>query len=203
MRWFTSDWHLKHEKCAQLRGFADSATHDEALLAQLRLAVKPDDDLYFLGDLTIRDPALVWAMVDTIPGRKIAVVGNHDNCHPVHANGWNHVREWMDHFEAVTSGATVRLGGERVMLSHLPYLDGGDHTPGEERYRQWRYADEGNYLICGHVHDAWRTRDKMINVGVDMWGMAPVAEITLTKMIQADRERRRQEALTTERNAAA
>lgn len=44
----------------------------------------------------------------------------------------------------------------------------GDHTS-EERYTQWRLPNLGAPLIHGHVHAEWRTRDRMLNVGVDHW----------------------------------
>lgn len=201
MRWFTSDWHFRHPKCAELRGFADCEAHDQALIESMRKWVRADDDLYFLGDMTLRDPAVVWALADQIPGRKIAVLGNHDSAHPMHTAGWKHVREWMGHFEGVTTGASIRLAGERVTLSHFPFAGGGDHTE-EERHTQWRQADTGGYLLCGHVHDKWKQNGRMINVGVDVWNMEPVSEVTLGNMIKAHRERERQAMLAAQRAEA-
>lgn len=211
MRWFTSDWHLRHPKCAELRGFATCEDHDRVLIENMRKWIRQDDDVYFLGDLTLRDPANVWALVDQVPGRKIAVLGNHDSPHPMHANAWQHEREWYAHFEGVTPGATIRLAGERVALSHFPFVGGGDHTE-DERVVQWRVTDTGGYLLCGHVHGSWMINGeqadpvqngRMINVGVDAWGMEPVSEVRIGNMIKAHRERTRQAALASEREHAA
>jgi calcineurin-like phosphoesterase family protein len=168
-------------------GEADTEAHDAAILASLIRLVKPGDDLYFLGDLTLRTPAEVWPLVDKIPGRKICVTGNHDAPHPMHANGWKHQREWQEHFDAVVSGTTVRIAGEKVAVSHLPYLGGGDHTA-VERYGLWRPHDDGGFLLCGHVHSLWKQKGRMINAGVDVWGMKPVREHEIELMIKASRE---------------
>ena len=61
-----------------------------------------------------------------------------------------------------------RLGESR--LCHLPYV--GD-SANEPRYSEFRPSDDGSWLLHGHVHEMWRVRDKMINVGVDQWGFAP------------------------------
>jgi len=67
-----------------------------------------------------------------------------------------------------------------VLLHHFPY-DGDSHD--EDRYVQWRPVDEGDWLLHGHVHTNWRQNGRMINVGIDAWDLAPVAEDTLVELI--------------------
>src|SRR5271155_3474550 len=147
VRYFTSDWHFGHRVCSLARGFgSDTDSHDHAIVAAHNLAVRHDDDVtYFLGDMTLGKPSLAWSLVDAMKGRKIAVVGNHDAPFPAHRDALRHQAEWRGHFDAVVERARVNLAGEEVLMSHLPYLGGGDHTPGPERYTQWRYRDEGRF----------------------------------------------------------
>jgi calcineurin-like phosphoesterase family protein len=87
------------------------------------------------------------------------------------------------------------IGGQMVNLSHYPYRGGGDSRGGGvDRYESLRGEDPGAEsgvpLICGHVHTAWRDSvgergGRMINVGVDQWGFAPVPESALAEMAWA------------------
>jgi hypothetical protein len=39
------------------------------------------------------------------------------------------------------------------------------------------------YQALGHVHERWRQRGRMINVGVDAWDCGPASEAELAAMI--------------------
>ena len=45
----------------------------------------------------------------------------------------------------------------------------------------YRPADEGLVLLHGHVHGLWKTRGRMVNIGVDVRDYAP---ITLSAVAQ-------------------
>jgi len=69
-----------------------------------------------------------------------------------------------------------------VLMSHFPYQgDSGD----KDRYTDARPADFGYWLLHGHVHEKWRQRSQMINVGVDAWAGRPVHADTIAEMIAA------------------
>jgi calcineurin-like phosphoesterase family protein len=38
-------------------------------------------------------------------------------------------------------------------------------------------------LLHGHVHERWLRRDRMVNVGVDVWGFRPISEQALVSFI--------------------
>ena len=59
-----------------------------------------------------------------------------------------------------------------LLLSHFPYK--GDHTE-EDRFKDRRPANFGEWLLHGHVHDLWKVKDKMINVGVDVNEYKPIS----------------------------
>ena len=63
--------------------------------------------------------------------------------------------------------------GIECNISHYPYRGKED-----DRHKQRKFEneidDDGKVLLHGHVHTAWKVRGRMINVGVDVWGYAPV-----------------------------
>lgn len=113
------------------------------------------------------------------------MAGNHDRCwtgHGVRADGW--AEKYLDAgFERINQGSTtVDLSGHDVLLCHFPYWgDSKDH----DRYVESRPADNGEWLVHGHVHDQWKENDRMINVGVDVRGFAPMAAEQVIELLQS------------------
>lgn len=166
---YWSDLHLGHNKVAELRGFSTTGEHDAAIIDAWATTVAPRDTVWVLGDLTAggtRDTRNALEIIRQLPGTKRLITGNHDKLHPINRPRASDYSAWLDTFVTIDSAARVKLHGISVMLSHFPY--DGDHT-GEDRHSQWRLRDLGAPLIHGHVHDAWRTRGHMLNVGVDHW----------------------------------
>ncbi|QOP65093.1 phosphoesterase [Arthrobacter phage Adumb2043] len=178
---FHSDWHFNHAFVAETRGYSSAARHDEALIEQINSRVTKRDHLYVLGDVFMGSVSAGLEKVKRVNGIKHLVLGNHDPGHPMHRKSIPHTRRFLDVFESVSLHEQIRLpGGRKVLLSHFPYE--GDHTDREDRYMQWRLRDEGDWLIHGHVHDAWRFNDRQINVGVDFWPY-PIDAETMAALI--------------------
>ena len=74
----------------------------------------------------------------------------------------------------------VVIAGERLRISHFPYLIDPHH---DLRYLEHRLDDDGGWLLHGHVHEKWRQNDRQINIGVDAWDFAPVNDDTLSEII--------------------
>lgn len=166
---YWSDLHLGHNKVAELRGFPTTEEHDAAIIDAWASTVAPRDTVWVLGDLTAggaRDTSNALETIWKLPGTKRLITGNHDKLHPINRPRASDYPAWLETFATIDSAARVKLHGTSVMLSHFPY--DGDHT-GEDRHSQWRLRNLGAPLIHGHVHDAWRTRNNMLNVGVDHW----------------------------------
>lgn len=86
VRWFVSDHHLWHENiikyCA--RPFANVKEMNEALLTYHNERVKPEDHVYFLGDVTLMrggrvQKAMFCEEVRKYHGHKTLFLGNHDH----------------------------------------------------------------------------------------------------------------------------
>lgn len=226
--WFTSDWHLLHQRIIELCGrpFADVDEMTEQLVQRYNAVVRPDDVCWFIGDMCMGPIDESLAVIKRLNGRKYLISGNHDRC--FHGYGDNAVNKvqldaWLARyrhagFDLVTSGYTVRrrgfgevielkpvtygTGGRRVAgvvaeLCHFPTT--GESRPGvEDRFAEYRPRPLGlrdhrpstkRWVLCGHVHDAWTSSGRNLNVGVDVWDFAPVHQDELAAwIVAAERE---------------
>jgi calcineurin-like phosphoesterase family protein len=199
MLWLTSDFHFGHKNISEYArrpfppGEAGVPAMNDALVDAFNSEVTEADDVWILGDVAMGRLDESLARVGDLNGRKVLVSGNHDRCWPGHgarADGWTD-RYLAAGFSRVLPGsalagppAALTLAGQRVLVAHFPYAGGGD-SHGEDRFEQHRLPDEGSWLLCGHVHQSWRQRGRMINVGVDAWGGVPVPQAQLVKLIEA------------------
>lgn len=175
--WFCSDLHIGHSLVAGLRGYETADEHDAALAANWDRIVRPTDQVWVLGDVVGRRGheryGLDW--IAQRHGTKHLVAGNHDACHPMHSKAHKELRRWLEVFETVQQTATMRIAGQRVILSHFPYRDDpdGDHTP-VIRHAEWRMPDTGQWLLHGHTHSDIQVRGRQVHVGVDAHDLRPI-----------------------------
>jgi calcineurin-like phosphoesterase family protein len=187
--WFTSDEHYGHKNIIVYsnRPFGSVEEMTERLISNHNNRVRPGDTVFHLGDFTFSS-RLLEAVLPRLNGAHYLVCGNHDRCHPMHkkheAEKARYVRAgFKDVFTELQLGSEVAqwpLGN--LVAAHMPYS--GDHYEGQERYAQWRPKDEGRVLLHGHVHEAWKVRGRMVNVGVDVWGYTPVSAAELQAFIR-------------------
>lgn len=179
--WFTSDLqlHFGHENilgyCS--RPWDDLSAMEQGLVDNFNACVEPDDVVYFVGDFAMGVRADNVPVAARLNGNKILIPGNHDNV-------WKGNKSWEkwaslygEYFWVEHGDVLLTLGGIDFELSHFPFI-GNDHT-GEERYNSSKIdkfspINNGQFLICGHIHDAWQKRNKMFNVGVDSNNYFPV-----------------------------
>lgn len=182
---WSSDPHFLHRFVAVgKRGFATVDDHDQALIDRWNRRVQPHDIALILGDIGMGREEAVLERAGQLNGRKILFPGNHDRIHPMHRGALAPGRDtaWRRVFEGIHLAGQRNISGRRVMISHFPYA--GDHSA-TDRYPQWRLRDEGEWLACGHVHAEWKQSGRQVNVGLDMWGLEPVPEVTLWRFINA------------------
>lgn len=198
--YFSSDLHFSHKNILTLSGrpFASVEEMNEAIISRWNGTVRDDDTVWVLGDVAMGSIADSLALCARLNGNKILLCGNHDRAWA----GWqqhrpgkkqNWAKRYVDEggFDTVLDGRTVPTiglscdeGVTTVQLCHFPRT--GDHTE-EERYKSWRPADEGGWLVHGHVHEMWRVDEKnrQINIGTDVWSFCPVSERTLAQIIMS------------------
>lgn len=199
MRYFTSDTHYGH---ANIIGFSNRPYRglDEMnadLVHRVARVVEPGDEVWHLGDVALGPISQTLPILAQVPAPVTLVAGNHDRCHPSNGSrGERFVeiyREACDLEELILTNTRLGLtGGTEVNVSHFPYADpdlaGREDRHGDiiiDRFAPWRPVDDGSWLVCGHVHESWRQRGRMINVGVDAWGGNPVSEEEVLALIEA------------------
>lgn len=82
MIYFTSDWHIFHNQkfIWESRGFSSIEEHDETILLRCNEIVKPDDELWILGDLAMGGNELEWNRIFfNLKCQNVHIIeGNHD-----------------------------------------------------------------------------------------------------------------------------
>ena len=104
--------------------------------------------------------------------------------------GFNHI-----HQPPVVCGSlipTIHPLIHNAILTHLPPVECGDHKAGEAVYenevrfveQRPAYPPDDTWMLCGHVHEAWKRHGRVINVGVDVWDYAPVSAERLVQYME-------------------
>jgi calcineurin-like phosphoesterase family protein len=171
--WLTSDWHLGHTRIINhcSRPFRDVHHMNEELVERHNTLVKPEDTVIDVGDFSM-DAKYVEPFMKRLNGKRVLVAGNHDRCHPCHKGSENWALKYMEWgFKSVVTSLGMDIGGQRVLICHMPYTQDDRHG---EKYAEYRPHDYGQPLLCGHVHQQWKQRGREINVGVDVREFAPV-----------------------------
>ena len=168
---FTSDTHFCHKNIIRYcnRPFENTNKMDKQLINLWNSVVKKDDIVYHLGDFSFHNATTSKKILEQLNGHKFLIKGNHD-CRITTAVNQG--------FDAACELMTVKIGSLPVYLCHYPYkkqeIDDRNLAMLE---------DQGNWLICGHVHNAWQQKRRTINVGVDVWAFTPVSETIIAKIM--------------------
>lgn len=169
---------------------------NERLIEKINHKVKKRDMLYILGDVFFGPVVDAKKLLAKINGTKILVKGNHDRS----------TRVMLDMgFHEVLENDIVKLhnGKEtvKVLVSHFPYLPTGwgkiktwaliklgIWKKFDARYPHKRIADNGMWLLCGHVHsEKLMYAKRTIHVGVESLGGSPISETELMEIINGKR----------------
>ena len=167
MIFLTADTHFDHDNiisyCA--RPFKSASHMNEAIFTLWAETVPPKAHVYHLGDVTWGDGEKVIRRIKSLPGKKYLVPGNHDK------KLLNKLAEAFTILPPLHE-TTHRLqsGKQRAILCHYPLL-------------AWKGAFRGAINLFGHVHGRIPDNSLQADVGVDVWGYAPVLlENALEKM---------------------
>ena len=175
--YFTSDHHFNHTNIIRYcnRPYTSVEEMNEDMVRRWNETVSNEDTVYYLGDFSLQ-PKEVEYWLSRLNFKVIHLyLGNHDAPFKKPSLD-NRYKQWG--FTSVRTTGIFEKDQYKFFLSHLPYkgLEGGDY---EERYADLRPTDKGDWMLCGHVHEKWKIKNKMINVGVDVWNGRPVSLETL------------------------
>lgn len=176
MIYFTSDLHLDHKRIIDYsqRPFKDVEEMNRAIIDNWNSVVTKDDTCYVLGDFALSNKAKITYFRSQLNGKIILIRGNHDRTiSSMKSMG----------FDEVYNSLEIELDGYKIYLSHIPIIIS---KPDPRKYEPSltptppKYYD---YWLCGHVHEAWNRKNKIINVGVDASNFYP---LTLEQLINRD-----------------
>lgn len=127
------------------RGFGDDlAMHDETLITAWNNNIRPNDEVWLLGDFTFHKKEVHPALFARLNGKKHLVVGNHDP---------RNVRDLP--WESVHDLVGRRFAGHKFIMCHYPMLT-------------WANAHAGVWHLHGHSHgNLSGPLSTRLDVGVD------------------------------------
>lgn len=175
MIYFTSDWHIGHDKefIYKPRGFTNIFNHDTAIIEKCNQIVKPEDELWILGDLALGINEHEWNRIFyNIKCQNVHfIIGNHDTD--------KRIDKYIDEygFELEGYANIIKYSKKkRFYLSHYPTItDNFDDTI-------------RSHTIClyGHTHQKtnfFNNNPYIYHVGVDSHDMYPVSIEQIIKNI--------------------
>ena len=162
MIWLSADLHFGHNKpfIYEKRGFNDIHEMNETILNNFRSVVKPEDDLYLLGDLYLGSLNKVIHYLLGLPGKIHIVYGNHDTLSRQKFYG-----QMPNVVEVMGYSNILKYNKQSIYLSHYPTIT--DNYPG--------FPKVINFF--GHTHqktNQYRDYTQMYHVGVDSHNCFPV-----------------------------
>ena len=80
MIYFTADQHFYHENIIKSvgRSFANAEEMNHVLIQKWNERVAPEDEVYILGDISLKRYLAVSMILEQLNGKKYLVKGNHD-----------------------------------------------------------------------------------------------------------------------------
>lgn len=179
----SADHHFGHRRMPELsrRPYPLLDAMNRDFIRRHNAVVGPNDWFFALGDMCMGDFDASLACAAELNGQKFIVPGDHERISSIMARKKSaaYIDRFRRRYEEAgftvlpEEGITIDIGGVRFAMSHWPYT--GDHTE-HDRHVELRPADEGLPLLHGHVHNEWRIRGRMFNVGVDVNNFTPVTE---------------------------
>ena len=155
---FTSDLHLNHaalfwEYLPNRRKIWNTVEEmNSGLIDRWNARVCADDTVYCLGDFALGPKEYHRGFVQALKGHKHIVLGNHDRSAKFSLEcGW----------ESATKREALVVNELRILLAHHP------------REEALIDKEDFDYQLCGHVHEAYARRGRVINCGVDVREFEP------------------------------
>lgn len=140
----TSDLHFNHNQdfIYEARGFDSITEHDYEIIERWNQIIRPQDIVYFLGDVGMSaEIEYLYDCVTILNGRIKWILGNHDTNNRV-----KKISE-LSHIEVIGHATTIKHAGKKFYLSHYPTLS----SPADKPMKQ------SVINLCGHSHtqDKW------------------------------------------------
>ncbi len=178
--YFTSDNHFGHENIIKYcdRPFSSADEMDKVMIERWNDAIGPSDTIYHLGDFTLNGYVFACQIFARLNGI-IKLLGT----------PWHHDKRWLN-----AEGASTpcnKLGSEIYILPPMHFIPEcypWDIGPGPDTRETmvnlllshyplaiWERKHYGAVHLHGHSHGRYKGEGRILDVGVDSWGFAPVS----------------------------
>lgn len=152
--WLTADQHYGHESIIDFceRPFRNVDQMDRALIKAHNEVVRPEDEVYFVGDFAWWGPQeadRIGNIIGKLNGNKHLILGNHDRLNPF---------TYIEY--GIISVHTSLVLHDKYVLAHDPSIA--------------TVLKPQQTLLCGHVHRLFRKVGNAYNVGVDVHKFRPI-----------------------------
>lgn len=170
--WFTSDIHFNHRNIIRLcdRPFDDIVEMNESIIENFNAVVRPDDDLYILGDVNFKGNA--DKLIPRLNGYKFLIEGNHDKDYDPTL--------FEEIYQLHEINVPVHGRSYRFVLCHYPLAE-------------WNGFYKRAIHLHGHQHNKPVYNEQMrsqklyrYDVGVDANGFYPVSAEQIVKFFGLD-----------------
>ena len=153
MIYFTGDTHFGDPRVLRLdrRPFPTMVEHDVALIRNWNETVRPEDEVWHLGDVMSSKGGDCDELLAKLNGSKHLIIGNNDPETIIGSPGWESVQHY----------AELRLGGHHLILCHYAF-------------RTWNQMGKKSINLHGHSHGKLKPFPRQFDVGVDAQGLHPV-----------------------------
>ena len=167
--WLTSDWHFNHQKefIYQARGFETPEEMNEKLISLHNYYVRPDDDVYVLGDLILGGAEKLEdgiRYIERMNGNLHIVRGNHDS-----EKKWEAYNQLYPKIVELNNSIYLKYGKYNFYLSHFPSMT--------SNYDNDKPLKQRLINLCGHSHVKYPFQDMAYgayHVEVDAHDNCPV-----------------------------
>jgi calcineurin-like phosphoesterase family protein len=169
--WFASDYHFCHANVIKYDGrpFSNVKEMNQVLVDNWNEKVKPNDVVFYLGDLSFErkfDDTL--DLINQLNGKIHFILGNHDD---------ERIIRKLDRFESVSDYINLSVTDsdnprkkQSIMMMHYPILS-------------WDKAHHGEWHLHGHCHGSlmnneeysWYYKRKVLDVGCNMTNYTPIS----------------------------
>lgn len=173
MIYFTADLHFYHDNVIRHcnRPFDNAQQMNKALIENWNSIVTANDEIYILGDFTMKGAENANLVLSQLKGKKYLIRGNHDKF--VDSETFeNSFFEWVkDYYQ-------LKYNNDRFILFHYPI-------------KEWNGFFKGTFNLHGHQHNIAtynyknaQNKLKQYDVGVDANNMLPVSIEEIIKFFE-------------------
>ena len=162
----TSDTHFCHNKefLYAPRGFSSVEEMNEAIVERWNKVVKPEDEVYHLGDFALNDIEAAIPYINRLNGTIRWILGNHDT-----EKKRGKIIEECPHVWEIGYAYVIKHGKQSIYLSHYPTLTANYD---EKHFSQHVINFHGHTHQIGHWID--KCNPFTYHVGVDSHNCTPV-----------------------------